>query len=451
MTREEHPLLARLLRKVGATAGEAPSAETWRELLRLVSRTYHEADQDRYTLERSIDISSHEMQGLYQDLKRRTDAELELQRKRIEESYAVLRATLESASEGIIVVDAQRTVIAVNRRFAEMLRLPLEVVATRDHALLVTKSLELFPAPAEARARIEQIHATSDTFREEVVLRDGRILDRYSAPVRLPDGTGVGRVTFLRDVSEERTAHDQLQNAWAAAEAASHTKSMFLANMSHELRTPLNAVIGLSDLLLLDTGDPTTKRQREYLEGIVQSGRHLLALVNDVLDLAKIEAGKDVLELEPVGVRDAIEEAMTGLVPLAHHRGVSVSTEVPRWVRPVRADRVRLRQILYNLISNAVKFTDRGGNVEIIAQDDGAQVVIFVRDTGIGIAAADKARLFQAFEQLEQPSGDRPPGTGLGLALTRRLVDMHDGTIEVESEPGTGTTFTVRLPAAEPS
>ena len=429
MTRDEHPLLARLLREVGASPAEAPSAATWRDLLQRISRTYHEAEQDRETLA----------------------TELAIQRQRIEESYAVLRATLESASEGIVVVDAQRKVIAANRRFGELMRVPPEIVASGDHVAMVAAAVEHLPSPAEETARIDRIHATSETVRDELVLLDGRIVDRYSAPVRLPDGTAVGRVTFLRDVTAERAARDQLQTAWAAAETASDTKSMFVANMSHELRTPLNAVIGLADLLLLESSDPTTKRQREYLEGIVQSGRHLLALVNDVLDLAKIEAGKDGLDLEPVGVRDALEEAMTGLVPLAHHRGVSVSTEVPRAVRPVRADRVRLRQILYNVISNAVKFTDRGGNVEIVVHDDGEQVAIRVKDTGIGIAAADVSRLFQAFEQLQQPSGDRPAGTGLGLALTRRLVHRHDGTIEVDSELGVGTTFTVRLPAAERS
>jgi signal transduction histidine kinase len=217
--------------------------------------------------------------------------------------------------------------------------------------------------------------------------------------------------------------------------------------MSHELRTPLNAVIGLADLLLLETGDPITKRQREYIDGIAQSGRHLLALVNDVLDLAKIEAGKHDLSLEPVAVREAIEEALTGLVPLAHKRGVSVSVQVPGAVREARADRLRLRQILYNLMSNALKFTDRGGSVTVSARDDGEQIRIAIADTGIGIAEADRPRLFQAFEQLVTPSGDRPTGSGLGLALTKRLVDMHGGTIEVASELGAGTTFTVRIPA----
>ena len=436
-----HPLLLRLLRKVGASPAEAPSAETWRELLGLIGRTYHEADQDRYTLERSIDISSREMQGLYQDLKRRTDSELQL-------SYAVLRATLESASEGILVVDAHRAVVAVNRRYAEMMRVPDHVIASRDHDRIVAESMKQLPDPVVVRARIEAIHATHDTFRDELVLIDGRIIDRYSAPVRRPDGANVGRVTFFRDITAERTAHDELRSAWRAAEAASTAKSMFLANMSHELRTPLNAVIGSADLLQLASGEPVTKRQREYLEGITESGRHLLALVNDVLDLAKIEAGKNELLLEPLDVRAAIEDALPALVPLAHHRGVSIAISVQSPVHHVRADRVRLRQVLYNLVTNALKFTDRGGSVTITARDSGSHVAIAVADTGIGIAEADLARLFQAFEQLVPPSGDRPAGTGLGLAITKRLVGMHDGTLEVASQIGVGTTFTVRIPAA---
>ena len=437
---DTHRLLSRLLRKVGASAAEAPDLERWRRLLALVARTYQDADQDRYTLERSIDISSREMQGLYQDLEKRTD-------EKLAESHAVLRATLESASEGIIVVDAKRTVVAVNRRYAEMMRVGEDTIASQDHLRIIAESMAQIVGAEAVRAKIEEIHASREVFHDELELEGGRIIDRYSAPVTLPDGTYAGRVTFFRDVTAERTANQELHAAWAAAEGASTAKSMFLANMSHELRTPLNAVIGLADLLLLETGDPVTKRQREYLDGIAQSGRHLLALVNDVLDLAKIEAGKHDLALEPVGVLGVIEEALTGLVPLAHHRGVSVHVHVARGVREVRADPLRLRQIVYNLMSNALKFTDRGGSVTVSARDDGARIILAVADTGIGIADGDLPRLFQAFEQLVTPSGDRPPGTGLGLALTRRLVDMHGGSIEVDSRLGSGTTFTVRLPA----
>jgi protein-histidine pros-kinase len=217
--------------------------------------------------------------------------------------------------------------------------------------------------------------------------------------------------------------------------------------MSHELRTPLNAVIGLADLLLLGR-DPLVDRQREYLQGITSSGRHLLALVNDVLDLAKIEAGKQELHLESIPIHDAIEDGMAAIVPLARARGVMLEPATIVAVPNVRADRVRLRQILYNLISNAVKFTDRGGMVRIRARRDDDWVSIAVVDTGVGISPSDLKRLYRSFEQLTLPSGDRPEGTGLGLALTKRLVEMHGGTIDVESELGSGTTFTVRIPVA---
>jgi two-component system cell cycle sensor histidine kinase PleC len=169
-------------------------------------------------------------------------------------------------------------------------------------------------------------------------------------------------------------------------------------------------------------------------------------MVNDVLDLAKIEAGKHDLELEPVATRDAIDQVVMLLTPVAHARGVALASNIDVETPHLHADPVRLRQILVNLIGNAIKFTDRNGRVDVSARADSRGVAIRVADTGIGIAAENMPRLFRAFEQLALPSGDRPGGTGLGLALTKRLVDMHGGTIEVSSELGVGTTFTVRLP-----
>jgi len=435
-----HPLVGQLLRSTGASDLQAPSLETWRELLGQISQMYYETDQDRDELERSIESSSRDMQRLYQELKQKAESERA-------EQDAILRATLESAIEGILVVDNAHGVIAVNRRFAEMARIPEAELATRDRRVLIARALTKVKMAEIITSRIDELYEADGTMRDEVELVDGSVMDWFSAPVRTPDGTKVGRVAFVRDVTRERHAQQQLEQARQAAEAASQAKSQFLASISHELRTPLTAVIGLADLLLLER-DPVNDRQRDYLNGIASSGRHLLALVNDVLDLAKIEAGKQVLSLESVPIHEAIEEGLTAILPLASVRGVILEPATIVAVPNVRADRVRLRQILYNLLSNAVKFTDKGGRVRIRARRDEDRVSIAVMDTGIGIATRDLSRLYRSFEQLTLPSGDRPGGTGLGLALTKRLVEMHGGTIDVESELGVGTTFTVRIPVA---
>jgi PAS domain S-box-containing protein len=435
-----HPTLQRLLRSVGASDAEPPPLATWRTLLGLLSDAQHDSDRDRETLEASVELSWREMQRMFQELKRQSETE------RVEQE-AIMRATLESAVEGILVVDNDRRVIAVNKRFAELARLPESALEMRDQRALIAAALQIVKHGDAVMPRVDELHASDATSRDELELRDGSLIDWFSAPVRTPDGTKVGRVAFFRDVTAERRARHDLEQAREAAEAASQAKSLFLANMSHELRTPLNAVIGLADLLLLER-DPLAWRQREYLEGIASSGRHLLALVNDVLDLAKIEAGKQNLDLQSVAIHDAILEGMAAIVPLANARGVVLEPATIVAVPAVRADRVRLRQILYNLISNAVKFTDRGGIVRVRARHDGEWVAIAVVDTGVGIASEDLSRLFRSFEQLALPSGDRPGGTGLGLALTKRLVEMHGGAIDVESELGVGTTFTVRIPVA---
>jgi len=253
----------------------------------------------------------------------------------------------------------------------------------------------------------------------------------------------------------------QLLESKVAAEQASRAKSEFLASMSHELRTPLNAVIGFSQLLANQTYGDLNERQLEYLGSILAGGRHLRALVNDVLDLAKVDSGHLTLDLTRVSVAEEIPEVVGVVQALAQQKNITVTVEVKEPLPAVSADRMRLQQVIYNLLSNAIKFTDAGGHVTVAADtlfaggsDGPGSLRIRVADTGIGIKADDQERIFDKFERGDSASAREQEGTGLGLALTRKLVELHGGSISVESEgvKGRGSLFTVLLPLApEPS
>jgi signal transduction histidine kinase/CheY-like chemotaxis protein len=229
--------------------------------------------------------------------------------------------------------------------------------------------------------------------------------------------------------------------------SASAAKSDFLASMSHELRTPLNAIIGFSDLMRTEerTGDRLAV-PAEWVEHVAGAGQHLLDLINDVLDLAKVEAGRLDLELQAFDADAAVAEWVGGVRPLADRKAIRL--RIVGSAGTIRADRGRLRQVVYNLLSNALKFTPPFGEVRLELERRADQVVLAVADTGIGIAQEDQELVFEEFRQVGDP-GQRQPGTGLGLALTRRLVEAHGGTVRVESEEGNGSRFVVELPQAE--
>ena len=229
------------------------------------------------------------------------------------------------------------------------------------------------------------------------------------------------------------------------AEANRH-KSEFLANMSHELRTPLNAIIGFSEALDARMFGELNDKQAEYIRDIHASGQHLLSLINDILDLSKVEAGRMELELSELDVASAVEGAMGLVRERAARSGIALAAEVAPDVASVRADPRRVKQVLLNLLSNAVKFTPAKGHVTVRARRTAGGVEIAVADTGIGIAPEDHTRIFEEFRQVGTDYTRKAEGTGLGLALTRRLVELHGGTIRVESAPGAGSTFTFTLP-----
>ena len=247
------------------------------------------------------------------------------------------------------------------------------------------------------------------------------------------------------------TLVEQLRQANAELEEASRHKSKFLAGMSHELRTPLNAILGFSELLM-DDGDTLTSSVRQnFLANIHTSGKHLLGLINDILDLAKVEAGQTELYLESVAVEGVARGVLDLLTPLADRKQIGLHlTEEPV---SVVADHQKVKQMLINLVSNAIKFTPAGGRVDVSCRRRGQEVRIAVRDTGVGIAREDLPRVFEEFEQLEPPADQTAEGTGLGLALTKRFAELHGGWVEVRSQLGRGSTFTLHLPveAAAPA
>jgi signal transduction histidine kinase len=219
--------------------------------------------------------------------------------------------------------------------------------------------------------------------------------------------------------------------------------------MSHELRTPLNAIIGFSEVLLERMFGEINAKQKEYLQDILSSGRHLLSLINDILDISKVEAGRMELQPGAVDLRFVLQNAISLIRERATRQGISVTLDVDATVGTIEADERRVKQILFNLLSNALKFTPAGGRVTLTAARIDNAVQISVRDTGIGIRSEDQDRIFEEFQQAGP--GKAVEGTGLGLALAKRFVEMHGGRIWVESTVGAGSNFTFTLPLHRPS
>jgi PAS domain S-box-containing protein len=350
---------------------------------------------------------------------------------------------------GVIVCDLVGNIREANETFLTMVGYTREELMSGGVGWADMTPPEWLPLDFEAIDQL-RLHGVTRPWEKEYLRKDGS---------RVPILVGVAMldetecVAFVLDITERkrveelRTRSAELEHQNRRIREASRLKSEFLANMSHELRTPLNSIIGFADILHDGEVSPDSPDHRELLGHILDSGRHLLKLINDVLDLAKVEAGKLDFRPEPVLLSQAVTEVCSVLGSIAAAKGIRLEQEVDPEVDQVTLDPSRLKQVLYNFVSNAIKFTPDGGRVCIRARSDGADSVrLEVSDTGIGISSSDVGRLFVEFEQLDAGAAKKHAGTGLGLALTKRIVEAQEGSVGVKSALGEGSTFFAVLP-----
>ncbi len=370
---------------------------------------------------------------------------------------AVLSAQMELSPDGILVVDVDDNVIAFNGRFRDMWDIPLESFATGRQQDLLPHILEKVDDPEACRAGMEAFYRSREKrLEDEVILSDGRIFERYCVTTHSPQGQFYGWLWFFSDVTQRREFEHRLGVARREAEAANLAKTQFLANMSHEIRTPLNGIIGMTEILLQTE---VTNEQRDFLSTIQASGDNLLILINDLLDLSRIESGRLELEETAFDLFSLVEDSLAVVGARVGTKdldlGYLIAPELPE---RFCGDENRVRQILINLLGNAVKFTEWGEVVlEVKAVDSDTPagdsgfpermtLHFSVRDTGIGISAEDQAKLFKPFSQVDPSTTRRYGGSGLGLSICRRLVDLMGGEIWLESTPDQGSVFYFTIP-----
>ncbi|MBU4303998.1 MAG: PAS domain S-box protein, partial [Candidatus Omnitrophica bacterium] len=372
--------------------------------------------------------------------------DIKLAEEALRESEEKYRDLWENVNDLIQSVTPEGSFVYVNKAWKETLGYSEEEVSTLSlfniiHPDSQAHCVELFKRLMSGE-KIEQFEVMFLTRNGETIMLEG------SANCRFVDGKPVVTRTILRDITERKKAEEALINAKEAADTANRAKSDFLANMSHELRTPLNAVIGFSEVLTDESFGPLGDKQKEYIHDIWESGKHLLSLINDILDLSKVEAGKMELELIEFDLKTTLEAGLSMIKEKAMRQDITIFEDIKDDIGAIHADERKVKQIMFNLLSNAAKFTPEGGKIGIEAKNtENNEILITVWDTGIGIEEKDKAKVFNAFEQIDSSLSRKYSGTGLGMPLAKKLVELHGGKFWFESEgAGRGSRFSFTLP-----
>ncbi len=380
--------------------------------------------------------------------RKRAEEELLAANVELQETRRYLERLIESSTDAIISTDKEGKVVLFNKGAEFLLGHRADEVVDRRVTVLYESEERAKEVMREMRKR----GGTVSAFETTLETKDGSLIPVLISASILYDEEGqeVGTVGFNKDLRERKRAEEELQKAKEAAEKANQAKSAFLANMSHELRTPMNAIIGYSEMLQEEAEDLGQEHFIPDLQKIHAAGKHLLGLINDVLDLSKIEAGRMDLFLETFDIPTVIRDVVTTINPLVEKNANTLQVHCADDLPAMRADLTKVRQALFNLLGNACKFTEQGTITLGVAQEmcDGeARISFRVTDTGIGMTPEQMGKLFQAFSQADASTSRKYGGTGLGLAISQKFCRMMGGDITVESAPGQGSTFTIQLPA----
>ena len=383
-----------------------------------------------------------------------------IRKKPIIKSEEYSESIINTVREPLIVLDQDLRVVTASRSFYEVFKVkPEETVGQLIYDLGnkqwdIPRLRELLEDILPKKAAFDNYEVEHDfsTIGRRVMLLNARQIQRVLGKERIIL-LAIEDITVRKEIENGlEKAHDELKDLAAELNRTARVKSEFLANMSHELRTPLNSINGFSEVLYDETFGPLNEKQKKYVNNVLTSGKHLLLLINQILDMAKVEAGKMKLALSSLSVKNLLNDISMLVADMVSKKKIEMLLEIDEDLPNIEADDLKIREIIYNLLSNAVKFTTEGGKLGMRAKKVGPEIEIVVWDTGIGIAAENMGKIFEGFFRVDTPYSRVTEGTGLGLPLSRKLVELHGGKFSVESQgldSGTSVRFTLPIESSK--